>query len=106
MNYKEVKLALEQIHLKPKKYLGQNFIINRNLLRKIITISELKKKDKILEVGPGLGALTEHFLENVNQIYAIEIDPILSKYLSEKFSIYKNIEIINGDILEIEIPKH
>ncbi|MFW9864628.1 MAG: 16S rRNA (adenine(1518)-N(6)/adenine(1519)-N(6))-dimethyltransferase RsmA [Candidatus Thorarchaeota archaeon] len=106
MNYKEVKLALEQIHLKPKKYLGQNFIINTNLLRKIITLSELKKKDKILEVGPGLGALTEHFLDNVNQIYAIEIDPLLSKYLSEKFSIYKNIEIINGDILEIEIPKH
>jgi 16S rRNA (adenine1518-N6/adenine1519-N6)-dimethyltransferase len=106
MNYKEVKLALEQLYLKPKKHLGQNFIIDTNLLRKIITISDLQKNDKILEIGPGLGALTKQFLENVNRVYAIEIDPVLSKFLSDKFSSYKNIEIINGDILEIEIPKH
>ena len=106
MNYRDVQLALNRLNLKPKKHLGQNFLIDENISRKIITTSEITSKDIILEIGPGLGALTESIVKKVKKIYAIEIDPKLSKYLSEKFSVYNNIEIINDDILKINLPKH
>lgn len=106
MNYRDVQLALNRLNLKPKKHLGQNFLIDKNISRKIIATSEISREDIILEIGPGLGALTELIVEQAKKIFAIEIDPKLSKYLSEKFSVYNNIEIINGDILEINLPKH
>ncbi len=106
MNYRDVQLTLNRLNLKPKKHLGQNFLIDENISRKIITTSEIASKDIILEIGPGLGALTESIVKKVKKIYAIEIDPKLSKYLSEKFSVYNNIEIINDDILKINLPKH
>ena len=106
MNYRDVQLTLNRLNLKPKKHLGQNFLIDENISRKIITTSEITSKDIILEIGPGLGALTESIVKKVKKIYAIEIDPKLSKYLSEKFSVYNNIEIINDDILKINLPKH
>ena len=91
MNYRDVQLTLNRLNLKPKKHLGQNFLIDENISRKIITTSEITSKDIILEIGPGLGALTESIVKKVKKIYAIEIDPKLSKYLSEKFSVYNNI---------------
>ena len=106
MNFKDVQLILNQLDFKPKKHLGQNFLTNTNILEKIINLSEISREDIILEVGPGIGALTESLIEKANKVYAVEIDPILSKYLSEKFSIYNNIEIINDDILKVDIPSH
>ncbi|MHA1931647.1 MAG: 16S rRNA (adenine(1518)-N(6)/adenine(1519)-N(6))-dimethyltransferase RsmA [Promethearchaeota archaeon] len=106
MNYKEVQITLNRLNLKPKKHLGQNFLIDQNISRKIISVSEISSEDIILEIGPGLGARNELLVNKVKKIYAIEIDTQLSEYLSEKFSVYNNIEIINGDILEINLPKH
>jgi 16S rRNA (adenine1518-N6/adenine1519-N6)-dimethyltransferase len=106
MNSKEVKLVLDQLDLKPKKHLGQNFIIDNNLLNKIISLSEIQKDDVILEIGPGLGALTKELVEKARKVYAVEIDPALSKYISRKFKEYDNIEVINEDILGIDLPKH
>jgi len=106
MNFKDVQLILNQLDFKPKKHLGQNFLTNTNILEKIINLSEISREDIILEVGPGIGALTESLIEKAKKVYAVEIDPILSKYLSEKFSIYNNIEIINDDILKVDIPSH
>ncbi|MFX1314390.1 MAG: 16S rRNA (adenine(1518)-N(6)/adenine(1519)-N(6))-dimethyltransferase RsmA [Promethearchaeota archaeon] len=106
MNIKEVKLILKELNLRPKKHLGQNFLIDRKTLDKVISEAQISNEDTILEIGPGLGALTEKLVEKAKKVYAIEIDPILSKYISEKFSKYTNIEIINADILEIEVPFH
>ncbi len=106
MNYKDVLLTLKRLNLKPKKHLGQNFLTDKNIVRKVITTSEISREEIILEIGPGLGALTEFLVEKVKKIYAVEIDPKLSRYLSEVFSIYNNIEVINGDILEVSLPKH
>ncbi|MHA2280830.1 MAG: 16S rRNA (adenine(1518)-N(6)/adenine(1519)-N(6))-dimethyltransferase RsmA [Promethearchaeota archaeon] len=106
MNYKDVQLTLKRLNLKPKKRLGQNFLTDKNIVNKIVTASEASKEDIILEIGPGLGALTEPLAEKAKKIFAIEIDPNLSKHLSEVFSIYNNIEIINGDILRVSLPKH
>ncbi|MFX0030931.1 MAG: 16S rRNA (adenine(1518)-N(6)/adenine(1519)-N(6))-dimethyltransferase RsmA [Candidatus Hermodarchaeota archaeon] len=106
MDFRDVQLILNKLDLKPKKHLGQNFITDVNIVNKIISISDISENDIILEIGPGLGGLTEFLIEKVKKVVAIEIDPKLSKYLLEKFSICDNIEIINGDILEIEIPFH
>lgn len=106
MNYQDVKLILKKLNLKPKKHLGQNFLVDDITLNKIISKSDITKNDIILEIGPGLGALTELLIEKAKKVYAVEIDPILSTYLSEKFSSSANIEIINGDILKIELPNH
>ncbi|MFX1311619.1 MAG: ribosomal RNA small subunit methyltransferase A, partial [Promethearchaeota archaeon] len=106
MNYTEVKLILGKLNLRPKKYLGQNFLIDNSILEKIIVLSGVSKEDTVLEIGPGLGALTEPLIKKAKKVYAIEIDSNLYKYLSEKFSIYNNCEIINDDILKIDIPPH
>ncbi|MFW9895533.1 MAG: 16S rRNA (adenine(1518)-N(6)/adenine(1519)-N(6))-dimethyltransferase RsmA [Candidatus Thorarchaeota archaeon] len=106
MNYRDVQLILKHLNLKPKKYLGQNFLIDNNITKKIIKSSELSGEDVVLEIGPGLGALTEEIVKKVKKIYAVEIDQTLYKYLSDVFSICKNIEIINGDILELQLPNH
>ncbi len=106
MNRREVQLILKQLEIKPNKQLGQNFLIDKNIVNKIILLSEISKSDIILEIGPGLGALTEQLIKLVNKLYAIEIDNRLYSYLCQKFSTFNNLEIINGDILEIDIPFH
>lgn len=105
MNTKEVQLILNQLNITPNKKLGQNFLVDPLLTKKIISISELNDKDIILEIGPGLGALTEKLVKIVKKIYAVEIDKKLVSFLIDKFSSFDNIEIINGDILKIDIPE-
>jgi 16S rRNA (adenine1518-N6/adenine1519-N6)-dimethyltransferase len=106
MNKREVQLTLKSLNINPNKRLGQNFLIDENIVKKIIKISELSKNDVILEIGPGLGAITEKMINLTKKIYSIEIDQRLYSYLKEKFSVYDNIEIIHGDVLEMEIPNH
>ncbi|MFX1420581.1 MAG: 16S rRNA (adenine(1518)-N(6)/adenine(1519)-N(6))-dimethyltransferase RsmA [Promethearchaeota archaeon] len=106
MNKKAIQLLLKQLKIIPSKKLGQNFIIDENVLKKIISISNTSQNDVVLEIGPGLGALTQELVELVNKVYAVEIDYRLWTYLNDKFSVYENIEIIHGDILKIEIPPH
>jgi len=106
MNLREVKLILNQLKVSPDKRLGQNFLIDNNIVEKVITKSELLRDDIILEIGPGLGALTEKLVEKVRKLYAIEIDPRLCSYLENEYSIYNNIEIINADILNVDVPFH
>ncbi|MFX1556838.1 MAG: 16S rRNA (adenine(1518)-N(6)/adenine(1519)-N(6))-dimethyltransferase RsmA [Promethearchaeota archaeon] len=106
MSIKNVKLILEKIGIKPNKRLGQNFLIDKNLLNKIITKSEIIESDIILEVGGGLGALTSTLTERATQIYVYEIDFKLYQYLLDKFSKFDNIKIFNEDILKAEIPFH
>ncbi len=85
--------------IKPKKSLGQNFLIDKNILKKIVTISKILNKD-VLEVGPGTGNLTEYILrEKPNKIYLIEKDKTLCDKLQLKFQ--NKIEIKNNDILKV-----
>ena len=88
-----------------KKKFGQNFLKDEIVLRKIVEAMP-RNDNKIVEIGPGLGALTEELATKVKKIYAIEIDPRLYSYLNQKFSIYNNLEIIHGNVLELEIPFH
>ena len=84
-----------------KKSWGQNFIIDNNIINKIINIIDPKKDDNILEIGPGRGAMTIPLSKYVNTITAIEIDPLLTEYLNNKK--ITNLKIINMDILKINI---
>ena len=85
-----------------KKSWGQNFLIDKNTINKIIEIIKPNNKDSILEIGPGHGALTNELLHSCKKLYAIEIDPLLCKNLKRDYS---NLKIINKDILKWENNK-
>ena len=88
--------------LKAKKSLGQNFLIDKNIINKIIEIGNINKNKIIMEIGPGYGDLTKNIVAmGPKKIFAIEKDKKLSFLLKKKFQDYKNIKIINGDILNI-----
>ena len=97
-------LATRGIHL--TKSLGQNFLHDGNQLRRIINAAELKKTDKVLEIGPGLGPLTQLLLENAGEVLAIEKDARLVEFLRERFfnpqSVIRNpqFELLHDDALE------
>lgn len=87
---------------KQKKYLGQHFLKNKTILEEMARAAEISKKDIVLEVGPGLGSLTEILAERAGKVIAIEKDRELIPILREKFKKIKNMEIIEGDILKIK----
>jgi len=87
--------------IKPKKSLGQNFLIDNNVIQKIIEHADLKKDDVVLEIGPGKGVLTEALAAKCQKVIAIEIDQNLIPVLQNRFKENKKIEIIQGDILKI-----
>ncbi|MDX1797007.1 MAG: 16S rRNA (adenine(1518)-N(6)/adenine(1519)-N(6))-dimethyltransferase RsmA [Candidatus Lokiarchaeia archaeon] len=102
----EPQLIFKQLKIEPNKNLGQNFIVDKNITKKIIDLSKPSQNDVVLEIGSGLGSLTQELINLVKKLYAVEIDHRLYKYLDNEFSIYDNIEVIRGDILKIDLPKH
>lgn len=89
--------------LRLNKRYGQNFLIDENILLKIIESSELKAQDNVLEVGPGIGTLTQVLSPRVSQVLAVEIDKRLISVLEKTLASYKNISIVQGDILKIDL---
>ena len=90
------------IENKPKKSLGQNFLIDKNIINKIIKIGNINKNKTVIEIGPGYGGLTEAILSAYpKKIFAIEKDKKLSLLLMKKFENIKNIKVINADILNL-----
>ncbi|MBY9012286.1 MAG: ribosomal RNA small subunit methyltransferase A [Candidatus Lokiarchaeota archaeon] len=106
MNKRETQLILEKHGIKPNKKLGQNFLFDKNIISKIISESHVLEDDIILEIGPGLGALTEALVKCCNKLHAYEIDFKLFQYLTKKFSKNKNLLLYNEDILKADIPQH
>ncbi len=93
---------MTRLSITPKKSLGQNFLVNPRILDKIVAAAEITKKDKVLEVGPGTGNLTEKLAEKAGLIIAIEKDRRLIESLKEKFR-NTSVKIIEGDILKFRI---
>ena len=87
-----------------KKY-GQNFLIDTHILEKIITASGITKEDCVLEVGPGIGTMTQYLAENAREVVAVEIDKALIPILEDTLSAYDNVTVINEDILKVDINK-
>lgn len=94
------------MHLKPKKSLGQNFLIDKNIQRKIIDACELRPCDIVLEIGGGRGELTRLIADNADKVYCLEIDRYLCKTLKDGLKGYTNIKIINQDILKFNLKKN
>ena len=97
-----IKRELNALGIKPKKSLGQNFLVNEGIYKKIVAALEIKKNDTIVEVGPGLGTLTGYLAESGAKIIAIEKDRLLIAHLKNKFKDNKNVTIIEDDILKFD----
>lgn len=89
--------------LKVKKSLGQNFLIDPNILRKIVGQAKLTKNSAAIEIGPGIGALTEHLAREAGKVLAFEIDQRLLPVLDDTLSPYDNISIVHADILKTDV---
>lgn len=86
-----------------QKRFGQNFLIDSNIVSKIIKLSEITEKDCVVEIGPGIGTMTQHLAEKAGQVIAVEIDKNLIPILNETLGEYDNVTIINDDILKVDI---
>src|SRR4029077_1798961 len=99
MKLSEITATLREIRVSPVKSLGQNFLHDRNLARSIVDQADIGPKDFVVEIGPGLGALTELALGQGAQVLAIEKDKRLAGYLGNKFR-GKSFEIMHRDALD------
>ena len=88
-----------------KKSLGQNFLIDPNILRNIVSHADLTKESGAIEIGPGIGALTEHLARAAKKVVSFEIDQRLLPVLEDTLSPYDNVKIVHSDILKADVPK-
>lgn len=102
-NPQETIQVLQRHDFHFRKKFGQNFLIDPHVLDKIIEAAGIGKEDFALEIGPGIGTLTQYLCERAGKVLAVEIDPKLIPILQETLSGYDNIEIIHGDILKQDI---
>lgn len=102
---KYIKEILERHGFKFSKSLGQNFLIDGNIVRKIVENGNITSEDYVIEIGPGMGTLTEELALKAKKVLAIEIDNTLIPILEETIGKYNNVEIIHGDILKIDLQK-
>lgn len=101
----EIKRTLNAYKIRPRKKLGQNFLIDEGVLEKIVSYASLESDDVVLEIGAGLGFLTERLAKEAGQVIAVEIDPKLIGILVRRLRKYENVTILRGDIMEIEVPE-
>jgi len=100
-----IKRELAEYGLTPRKRWGQHFLVDQNILNKVVRAAELEKGDVILEIGPGMGEMTLALARQVNKVIAVEIDRELVKILREKTADFSNIIVIEGDILKISFEE-
>lgn len=110
-NYKDIatpsrtKEILQKHGFSFKKSLGQNFLTEPNILQKIVATAEIDEHTNVIEVGPGIGALTEHLARAAHQVLAFEIDDRLIPVLEDTLSPYDNISVVHNDILKVDLKK-
>ena len=99
----ETRFIINKYNIRANKSLGQNFLINENVVSSIVECSNITKEDLVIEIGPGLGTLTKELLEKAGKVVCIELDTKMLKILNDRFVLYKNLEILNEDVLKKEI---
>ena len=97
--------VLQKYNFNFQKKFGQNFLIDTNVLDKIISSAEITKEDCVLEIGPGIGTMTQYLAESAGEVVAVEIDKALIPILEDTLSAYDNVTVINDDILKVDINK-
>lgn len=96
---------LQKYNFKFQKKFGQNFLIDTHVLEKIIESAGITKDDFVLEIGPGIGTMTQYLCENAREVMAVEIDNNLIPILGETLAAYENVTVVNEDILKLDIAK-
>ena len=102
---KVTRHILSAFHLRASKRLGQNFIVGRGVVQGIVDAAELSPEDIVLEIGPGIGTLTQGLAESGARVVAVELDKKLPAVLAETLKGYDNVTIVPGDILKLNIPE-
>ena len=100
-----IQHELREYGLFPKKRLGQHFLVDRNILNKVVRAAEVGKEDVVLEVGPGLGQMTVALARHAKKVIAIEIDERLVAILKQKVENYPNVEVTQDDILKVDFKR-
>lgn len=96
----QTKRELRRLDLRAKKGLGQHFLVDEQVVRRLISAAELTPSDTVVEVGPGLGILTRELAKGAGRVIAVEIDTRMADALQETFALWSNVAIINTDVLE------
>lgn len=99
----ETRFILNKYNIKANKSLGQNFLISQNVVDTIVNSSEIQKDDLVIEIGPGLGTLTQSLLEKAGKVICIELDPKMVTILEDRFKLFDNFELYNQDVLKVDL---
>ena len=99
----ETRFIMKKYNIKANKNLGQNFLINEEVVTNIVDCSNIDKQDLVIEIGPGLGTLTKYLLEKAGKVICIELDTKMLQILKDRFSLYNNFELINNDVLKVDL---
>ena len=97
--------VLQKYHFNFQKKFGQNFLIDTHVLEKIIASAGVTQEDFVLEIGPGIGTMTQYLCESAREVVAVEIDQNLIPILQDTLGAYDNVTVINEDILKLDIAK-
>ena len=103
--FEETKYILKKYGITANKSLGQNFLINDEVVSGIVEKAEVSEEDLVIEIGPGLGTLTKELLEKAGKVIAIELDKRMIEILTDRFNLYNNFELINQDVLKVDLDK-
>lgn len=101
----ETKFIMDKYKIRANKSLGQNFLVDDNVVQNIVDGSNVNKEDLVIEIGPGLGTLTEFLLESAQKVVCIELDERMINILKDRFRLYDNFEIINQDVLKVDLKE-
>ena len=103
MNQQQIRDFFVLNHTRPKKQLGQNFLINPAALKTILEAGALTEDDTVIEIGAGLGCLTEVLAQHAERVIAVEVDELLYNALASQFSTNPRVQLLNADILKLEL---
>ena len=103
--YNETMFLLKKYNITANKSLGQNFLIDDDVINKTIESAEISNEDLVIEIGPGLGTLTCKLLEKAKKVIAIELDKKMITILQDRFNLYSNFELINDDVLKVNLQE-
>ena len=101
--FEETRFVMNKYKVHAKKSLGQNFLIDDDVVDEIIENSEISKENLVIEIGPGLGTLTKRLLDSAGKVIAIELDESVLEILNDRFKLYNNFELINQDVLKVDL---
>lgn len=103
--YEETKFLMKKYGIFANKNLGQNFLVEEDVVQDIVEAASITKEDLVIEIGPGLGTLTKELLESAGKVLAIELDSKMANILKDRFAFYSNFELIEDDVLKVNLKE-